>query len=89
MGHVIHNVIHFYIVQFNYAILRNIQCFITDFKFDLIARLRIRPRMLKGITNIDVSIHFLGKELSMPILIAPTVMQRMANDVGERGTVRG
>ena len=45
--------------------------------------------MLKGITNVDVSILFLGKKLSMPILIVPTAMQKMANNVGERGAVRG
>ena len=65
-----------------------IQRFLTDLNFFSIARLRIRPRMLQGITKIDMSIHFLGKKLSM-ILIAPTAMQRMAHDVGERGTVRG
>ena len=66
-----------------------IQRFLTDLNFSSIARLRIRPRMLQGITKIDMSLHFLGKKLSMPILIAPTAMQRMAHDVGERGTVRG
>ena len=46
-----------------------IQRFVTDLKFDSIARLRIRPRMLKGITSVDVSILFLGKKFSMPILL--------------------
>ena len=66
-----------------------IQRFLTDLNFSSIARLRIRPRMLQGITKIDMSIHFLGKKLSMPILIAPTAMQRMAHDGGARGTVSG
>ena len=51
-------------------------------------RLRIRPRMLQGIKKVDMSVTVFDKTFSMPILIAPTAMQKLAHEVGEKGTVR-
>ncbi|CAH0406027.1 unnamed protein product [Chilo suppressalis] len=46
-------------------------------------RLRIRPKCLVGITRCDLRTTILGHEISMPIGISPTAMQRMAHPDGE------
>jgi (S)-2-hydroxy-acid oxidase len=51
-------------------------------------RLRILPRMLVDVTNVDMSTTILGERISMPICIAPSAMQRMAHPDGEVATVR-
>ncbi len=49
-------------------------------------RLRIRPRMLRGISNVDTSLEYLGRRLHTPIFVAPSAMQKMAHQDGELGT---
>lgn len=51
-------------------------------------KIRIRPRVLVDVSNIDISTTVLGKEISMPIMIAPSAMQKMAHPEGELATAR-
>ena len=52
-------------------------------------RLRIRPQVLRGISQVDLSTIILGDRISMPIAIAPTATQILAHPDGERATARG
>lgn len=45
--------------------------------------LRIRPRFLRDISNLDLSVKILGNKVKWPVGIAPTAMQRMAHPDGE------
>ena len=51
-------------------------------------RWRIRPRVLVDVSVRDLSTTVLGEPLSMPVLVAPTAIQRMAHDDGEAGMAR-
>ncbi|KAL2652075.1 hypothetical protein R1flu_020203 [Riccia fluitans] len=51
-------------------------------------RIRFRPRILIDVTNVDTSTTVLGHKISMPIMVAPTAMQRMAHPDGELATAR-
>ncbi|KAH9287737.1 hypothetical protein KI387_031854 [Taxus chinensis] len=51
-------------------------------------RIRFRPRILVDVTNVDMTTTVLGFKISMPIMIAPTAMQRMAHPEGELATAR-
>ncbi|XP_051159080.1 2-Hydroxyacid oxidase 1-like [Leptopilina boulardi] len=46
-------------------------------------KIRILPRMLRDVTNVDITTTILGEKVSMPLGIAPTAMQRMAHPDGE------
>mmetsp|Transcript_11461 Transcript_11461/g.14942 ORF Transcript_11461/g.14942 Transcript_11461/m.14942 type:complete len:391 (-) Transcript_11461:487-1659(-) len=46
-------------------------------------RLRLRPRILRDVSAIDISTTVLGDKVASPICVAPTAMQRMAHDQGE------
>lgn len=52
-------------------------------------RIRLRPRMLVDVSNIDLSTTVLGTAVSMPVLVAPTAYHRLAHDEGECETARG
>ncbi|VVB12610.1 unnamed protein product [Arabis nemorensis] len=52
------------------------------------SRILFRPRILIDVTEIDVSTRVLGFEISMPIMVAPTAMQKMAHPDGELATAR-
>lgn len=52
------------------------------------ARLKILPRMLRGAEHIDTTTKVLGDEISSPICVAPTAMQKMAHPDGELATAR-
>ncbi|KAG0359843.1 Hydroxyacid oxidase 1 [Gamsiella multidivaricata] len=56
---------------------------------DAYTRLRLRPRILRDVSKIDTQTTLLGHPVSSPICIAPTAMQRLANDAGEKATARG
>jgi hypothetical protein len=43
---------------------------------------RFRPRILINVSKIDMSTIVLGFKISMPIMIAPTAMQKMAHPEG-------
>ena len=51
-------------------------------------RLRLLPRVLRDVTEVDCSTTLLGTKVAYPICVAPTAMQRMANDDGEKATAR-
>ncbi|XP_063695701.1 uncharacterized protein LOC134827092 [Culicoides brevitarsis] len=50
--------------------------------------IRIRPRVLRDVSKRDLSTHILGLDLSFPLGIAPTAMQRMAHPDGEVANAR-
>lgn len=53
------------------------------------AKYRIRPRVLRDVSNIDTSVEiFGGFKNALPIGVAPTAMQCLAHSDGEVGTVR-
>lgn len=52
-------------------------------------RLRIRPKCLIGVGNCDLRTSALGMEVSLPVGISPTAMQRMAHPEGELANARG
>lgn len=56
---------------------------IIDFRY------RICPRVLVDVSKRSPSTNVLGFNLNIPIAIAPTAMQGMADPEGEKATVRG
>lgn len=52
------------------------------------AKYRIRPRVLRDISNIDTSVTIFGHRNSIPIGVAPTAMQCLAHPDGELATAR-
>ncbi|CAL9120444.1 unnamed protein product [Musa textilis] len=52
------------------------------------SRILFRPRILIDVSNIDMATTVLGFNISMPIMIAPTAMQKMAHPEGEYATAR-
>jgi len=50
--------------------------------------IRIRPRVLKGVTNVNTATKILGDHISSPILIAPSAMQKMCHPLGELATAK-
>ena len=61
------------------TLLENIQAY---------AKYRIRPRVLRDISQIDTSIDLFGKRQSIPLGVAPTAMQCLAHPDGEIATAR-
>ena len=51
-------------------------------------RRRLRPRVLVDVGSVTTRTTVLGTEISMPVLIAPLAMQRMAHPDGEEATSR-
>jgi hypothetical protein len=47
------------------------------------ARWRLRPRVLVDVSEVSARTTVLGTEVSMPILVAPTALHRMAHADGE------
>lgn len=52
-------------------------------------RWRIRPRVLRDVSGVDVSTTVLGSPVRVPVLVAPAAYQRLAHDDGEAATARG
>lgn len=52
------------------------------------SRILFRPRVLVDVSKIDMTTTILGFKISMPIMIAPTAMQKMAHPEGECATAR-
>ncbi|KAL6529772.1 Lactoylglutathione lyase [Orobanche gracilis] len=52
------------------------------------SRILFRPRILIDVSKIDIATTVLGFKISMPIMIAPTAMQKMAHPEGECATAR-
>ena len=55
---------------------------------DAFARHRLRPRVLVDVSGIDATTSVLGGDVSMPLLVAPTALHRLAHADGEPGTAR-
>lgn len=51
-------------------------------------RWHLVPRVLRDVSKVDLSVSVLGQELSMPLCVAATAMQRMAHPEGETATAR-
>jgi 4-hydroxymandelate oxidase len=51
--------------------------------------LRLRPRVLRDVTAIDMSTTVLGQRMPTPLMIAPTGRHKMFHPDGERATARG
>jgi isopentenyl diphosphate isomerase/L-lactate dehydrogenase-like FMN-dependent dehydrogenase len=52
------------------------------------ARLRLRPRVLVDVAEVSTETTVLGTPVSMPLLVAPTAVQRLAHADGEPGMAR-
>ncbi|KAG8098419.1 hypothetical protein GUJ93_ZPchr0013g37597 [Zizania palustris] len=52
------------------------------------SKILFRPRILIDVSKIDMTTTVLGFKISMPIMIAPTAMQKMATPEGEYATAR-
>ncbi|KAJ8387847.1 hypothetical protein AAFF_G00149960 [Aldrovandia affinis] len=52
------------------------------------SRWRLYPRVLRDVSRVDLSVSVLGQQLSMPVCVAATAMQRMAHPDGETATMR-
>jgi isopentenyl diphosphate isomerase/L-lactate dehydrogenase-like FMN-dependent dehydrogenase len=51
-------------------------------------RLRLRPRVLIDVSRVDSSVEVWGHRESMPVMIAPTAMARLAHPDGEMAIAR-
>jgi 4-hydroxymandelate oxidase len=51
--------------------------------------MRLRPRVLNDVSNVDTRVTLLGSALPTPILVAPTGRHKLFNTEGERATARG
>ncbi|KMZ61496.1 L-lactate dehydrogenase (cytochrome) [Zostera marina] len=52
------------------------------------SRILFRPRILIDVSKIDMTTNIMGFKISMPIMVAPTAMQKMAHPDGEYATAR-
>jgi isopentenyl diphosphate isomerase/L-lactate dehydrogenase-like FMN-dependent dehydrogenase len=48
----------------------------------------LRPRMLVDVASVSTATSVLGHDVSMPVLVAPTGLQRLADPEGEAATAR-
>lgn len=53
------------------------------------ARIKLRPRVLVDISQLDITTTVLGTPVSLPVLIAPAAYQRLAHPDGEAAMARG
>ena len=51
-------------------------------------RLRLRPRVLRDVSEVSAATTVLGAGVAMPVLVAPTALQRMAHPDGEPAMAR-
>ena len=51
-------------------------------------RLKLQPRVLVDVTNVDTSTTVLGTPVAAPVLIAPVALQKLAHPDGEAATAR-
>ena len=52
-------------------------------------RIRLRPKILVDVSNLDTRLTLFGEELPFPILLAPTAYHRLVHPEGEVATVKG
>jgi len=53
------------------------------------SKIRIRPRVMRDVSNVDTTAEILGHKISMPIGIAPMAMHKLAHPDGELATAKG
>jgi 4-hydroxymandelate oxidase len=53
------------------------------------ARWQLHPRVLAGVSDVDLATTLLGTAVSSPVVIAPTAVQGLAHGEGETATARG
>jgi 4-hydroxymandelate oxidase len=49
---------------------------------------RLRPRVMRNVREISTAVRVLGHDLATPVLVAPSTLQRQADDAGEAATTR-
>ena len=52
-------------------------------------KLKLRPRVLRDIVDIDTSVTLLGSKVNTPLVVAPTGRHHLFHSEGERATARG
>ena len=52
-------------------------------------QLKLRPRVLRDIVEIDTGVSLLGARVETPIMVAPTGRHHLFHAEGERATARG
>ncbi|KAL6843823.1 hypothetical protein ACP4OV_026394 [Aristida adscensionis] len=52
------------------------------------SRILFQPRVLVDVSHIDISTSVLGYKISMPIMVAPTALHKLANPEGELASAR-
>ena len=52
-------------------------------------KLRLNPRVLRDVSQVDTRVKVLGHALDFPILLAPTALHKLAHPEGEIATVKG
>lgn len=52
-------------------------------------KIRLRPRVLVDVSNLDTRVNLFGQWLPFPILLAPTALQRLYHPEGELATASG
>ena len=55
----------------------------------VIIRLRLRPRVLQDVSNINMSTTILGNKIDFPVCVAPTALHKLAHPDGEVATAKG
>ncbi|EDW32367.1 GL10464 [Drosophila persimilis] len=54
----------------------------------VLRRLRLRPRCLRGVSQLDIGCEIFGEKMKWPLGIAPTAMQKRAHPDDELGNAR-
>ena len=57
--------------------------------FTLLPRYRLRPRVLRDVSNVDMRTQLLGKHVDFPIGVSPTALHCLAHPDGELATAKG
>jgi 4-hydroxymandelate oxidase len=52
-------------------------------------RIRLRPRVLVDVSQLDTRVSLFGQEHAFPIILAPTAAQKLTHPEGELATARG
>jgi L-lactate dehydrogenase (cytochrome) len=55
---------------------------------DAFSKLEFRPRVLRGLENVDTSTALLGHRIALPLVLAPTGFTRIADPQGELAVAR-
>lgn len=77
----IQNLILFSLFILCILFIRNVSI-LKFIEITVIIKYRFRPRILIDVSKIDMTTTVLGFKISMPIMIAPTAMQKMAHPEG-------